>query len=136
MPPRGRLLRPAALALVEDGEGRFLTVARDEPPYEQAFPGGEVDPEDQSPAAAALRELFEETGVVGADAFLVWIGRSPTDGRTVYVFAVMRWTGVPYAREGNPVAFLRPHAIIAQGRLYRSFTTAFFRALAHSSAHV
>lgn len=136
MPPRGRLLRPAALALVEDGEGRFLTVARDDPPYEQAFPGGEVDPEDRNPAAAALRELYEETGVFGAHPILVWIGQSPTDGRTVYVFAVMRWTGVPYAREGNRVAFLKPRQIVAQGRRYAAFAADLFRALVESSDRV
>ena len=74
------MARPAALAIVPDGKGRILTVNRPAPPYEMSIPGGSVDP-GESVQRAALRELFEETNVVGDAARLVWVASSPTDGR-------------------------------------------------------
>jgi 8-oxo-dGTP pyrophosphatase MutT (NUDIX family) len=105
-----------------------LTVNRPEPPYEMSIPGGRIE-RGESPAAAALRELYEETNIVGAAARLVWIGSSPTDGRTVYVLIVPRWRGAPYPREGGVVAWMRPRQLVAQGTIYGGFTSELFRAL-------
>jgi 8-oxo-dGTP pyrophosphatase MutT (NUDIX family) len=121
------VLQAAALALVEDG-GFVLTVGRPSPPYEQAFPGGGVE-RGESPRRAALRELEEETGVVGSAAQLVFVGTSPTDGRLVYVYRVTRWHGTPYAREGLPVDWMTPGELVSQGTRYRGFSWAVFRAL-------
>ena len=121
------MIQPAALALVED-QGLILTVGRPAPPYEQAFPGGGVDP-GESPRRAALRELREETGIVGTEAHLVYVGTSPTDGRVVYVYLVTRWHGTAYAREGLPVAWMPLAAFVSQGVRYGRFNVALFRAL-------
>jgi len=121
-------MQPAALAIVPDGMGRILTVNRPEPPYEMAMPGGHVE-RGESPRRAAIRELFEETNIVGDAARLVWVSSSPTDGRTVYVFLVSRWHGFAYPREGGVVAWLTPRRLVAQGVLYGRSTAAMFRAL-------
>ncbi len=122
------MTRPAALAIVPDGDGRILTVNRPKPPYEMSIPGGTIEP-GEAAARAALRELFEETNIVGEAARLVWISSSPTDGRTVYVFFVPRWHGIAYPREGGAVAWLTPRQMIAQGTVYGEWAAGIFRAL-------
>jgi 8-oxo-dGTP diphosphatase len=122
------MARAAALAIVPDGKGRLLTVNRPAPPYEMSIPGGGVDP-GESERRAALRELFEETNVVGDAARLVWVASSPTDGRPVYVFLVTRWHGIPYPREGGTVAWMTPGRLVEQGVVYGDFAASIFRGL-------
>jgi 8-oxo-dGTP diphosphatase len=122
------MARPAALAIVPDGKGRILTVNRPAPPYEMSIPGGTVDP-GESERRAALRELFEETNIVGDAARLVWVASSPTDGRPVYVFLVTRWHGIPYPREGGTVAWMTPRRLVEQGVIYGDFAASIFRGL-------
>lgn len=57
--------RLASSAIVERA-GRYLLVRRGNPPAADlyAFPGGRAEP-GETPAETALRELFEETGLVG-----------------------------------------------------------------------
>jgi ADP-ribose pyrophosphatase YjhB (NUDIX family) len=57
--------RLASSAIVERA-GRFLLVRRGNPPAADlyAFPGGRAEP-GETPAETALRELFEETGLIG-----------------------------------------------------------------------
>jgi len=118
----------AALAVVPGDGGRLLTVSRPRPPYEMSIPGGRVEP-GETPQRAALRELYEETNVVGDSARLVWAARSPTDGRTVYVLLVPCWHGVACAREGGAVGWLTPRQLIAQAVVYGAFARDMFRAL-------
>lgn len=67
--PGRRLLPRAAVALVMKGEGPDLLfirrAEREGDPWsgDMAFPGGRLEPGDASPLAAALRELWEETGM-------------------------------------------------------------------------
>jgi 8-oxo-dGTP diphosphatase len=55
------LLLPGASAVVRDGEGRILLLRRADTGG-WSLPAGMIDPGEQ-PAAAAVREVFEETGV-------------------------------------------------------------------------
>ncbi|KQW31037.1 ADP-ribose pyrophosphatase [Rhizobium sp. Root274] len=59
--------RLASSAIVERA-GRYLLVRRGNPPAADlyAFPGGRAEP-GETPAETALRELEEETGVVGSN---------------------------------------------------------------------
>ncbi len=61
---------PASSAILER-EGRYLLVRRKNPPAADlfAFPGGRAEP-GETPEAAALRECFEETGLVVGDPVL------------------------------------------------------------------
>ena len=52
---------PSATCVVRDDEGRFLLVRHADTGY-WAVPGGAVDPT-ETPADAAVRELWEETGL-------------------------------------------------------------------------
>jgi 8-oxo-dGTP pyrophosphatase MutT (NUDIX family) len=69
--------RPAAVLVpvVDRSEAQILLTLRTELPTHPgqiAFPGGKIDPQDRSPADAALREAFEEIGL--APAFIEPIG--------------------------------------------------------------
>jgi 8-oxo-dGTP diphosphatase len=59
-------------AVGDDGVWNVLLIQRKKDPFEGqwAFPGGHVDPEDQSVEHAAARELWEETGLeISVDDF-------------------------------------------------------------------
>lgn len=64
MPPREV---PCVGAIVIDGAGRLLLIRRGNPPAQGqwSLPGGRVEA-GETPEAAVLRELREETGIVGS----------------------------------------------------------------------
>lgn len=67
--PTTALPSPAlASSAIVERDGRYLLVRRSRPPSADmyAFPGGRAEP-GETPAETALRELQEETGIVGRD---------------------------------------------------------------------
>lgn len=64
----------AAAAIVFDADGRVLLVQRGQAPAlgSWTLPGGRIEAGEPA-AAAALRELHEETGLVGSEAELVTV---------------------------------------------------------------
>ena len=73
LPDHGRALWPAAVlvGLVERGQGRQVVLTRRTEAMRHhggqvSFPGGRIEPGDASPAAAALREAYEEIGLASS----------------------------------------------------------------------
>ena len=97
--------RQAAVAMVlreQEGETEALFIKRAEKPGDpwsghMAFPGGHREPEDADLAAAAIRETFEEVGLVISRSQLIGelpqqrpaaLGRRPDMLVAPYVFAI------------------------------------------------
>jgi 8-oxo-dGTP diphosphatase len=121
-------MKDAALSLVISTQGRVLCVSRPEPPFEMAIPGGEVE-DGETRQEAAARELFEETGLETRASRIVWVGSSPTDGRTVYVYRAWA-TGTPRAVEpGTRVSWLTPGELVGQGATFGLFTKRMFESV-------
>lgn len=77
-PPEGVIARPGAVLILLYPDGAdlrlLLTVRSDRLANhrgEVSLPGGATDPEDDSPAATALRECWEELGI-GPEYIAVW----------------------------------------------------------------
>ena len=107
------LVLVAAAALV-DADGRVL-LARRPPGKSMAglweFPGGKVNT-GETPEAALIRELAEELGVdvtASCLAPLTFASYSYPDFHLLMPLYVCRkWSGVPGAREGQQLAWVRP----------------------------
>jgi 8-oxo-dGTP diphosphatase len=107
------LVLVAAVALV-DADGRVLLAQR---PAGKSmaglweFPGGKVDP-GETPESALIRELAEELGIdVAASCLapLTFASYSYPDFHLLMPLYVCRkWTGIPAAREGQVLAWVRP----------------------------
>lgn len=94
-----------AIAVVHH-DGRFLLVKRKKEPNANTwgFPGGHVELGETGLAAAA-RELFEETGVVGkADRYLTSIDAITVDGDDNVLFHYLLAVVVCTYQSGTPVA--------------------------------
>ncbi len=111
-----RVLLVSACALI-DGDGRVLLARRPEgKPLAGLweFPGGKVAP-GETPEAGLIRELREELGVEVSEACLAPFSFASHDYGAFHLlmplFLCRRWEGVPAAREGQALAWVRPNRL-------------------------
>ena len=111
-----RVVLVAAVALI-DTDGRVLLARRPEGKSMAGlweFPGGKVEP-GETPEAALMRELHEELGIdtwASCLAPLTFASHAYADFHLLMpLFACRKWQGVPAAREGQALAWVRPSAL-------------------------
>jgi len=107
------LVLVAAVVLV-DADGRVLLARRPEGKAMAGlweFPGGKVDP-GETPEAALIRELAEELGIDVAASCLAPFTFASHAYREFHLlmplYVCRKWTGIPIAREGQLLAWVRP----------------------------
>src|ERR1700731_3523721 len=103
----------AAVALI-DADGRVLLAERPAGKYLAGtweFPGGKGHP-GETPEAALIRELDEELGVdVEASCLAPFTFASyayPEFHLLMPLYVCRKWSGIPAAREGQQLAWVRP----------------------------
>jgi len=108
-----RIVLVSAVALV-DADGRVLLAQR--PAGKPLaglweFPGGKVNP-GETPETALIRELAEELGIdVAASCFAPFTFASytyPDFHLLMPLYICRKWSGIPAAREGQRLAWVRP----------------------------
>ena len=109
-----KLLLVAACALV-DADGRVLLAQR---PADKTmaglweFPGGKVETGER-PEETLIRELEEELGIVVKEACLAPLTFAshtyPDFHLLMPLYVCRRWQGVPAAKEGQELAWVRPN---------------------------
>ncbi|NED95810.1 CoA pyrophosphatase [Phytoactinopolyspora alkaliphila] len=118
--PPGATARPSAVLLLfgeSDGAPDVLLTERASGLRSHAgqvsFPGGAIDPDDDGPAAAALREAAEETGLEPAGVHV--LGTLPTQWIPVTNYAVT--PVLAWWREPSPVRVVDPAEVASVHRI-------------------
>lgn len=109
-----KLVLVSAVALI-DADGRVLLAQRPEGKSMAGlweFPGGKIE-ETETPEQALVRELHEELGIETWDsclAPLTFASHSYDNFHLLMpVFACRKWNGIPQAREGQTLKWVRPN---------------------------
>ena len=135
--PAGRKLRPAGVlaAFIPGDDGLELLLTKRSSrlkhhPGQIAFPGGKVDPVDDGPTDAALREAREEVGLPGSAVEIIGT-TAPYETVTGFlvtpVFGIVRDTFTPIPEPGEVAEIFRvpfdhvtdPARYSIQGRRWR-----------------
>lgn len=107
------MLLVAAAALI-DADGRVLMTSRPEGKMMAGlweFPGGKVH-EGETPEMALIRELAEELGIDVGTSCLAPLAFASHDYDTFHLlmplYAIRTWKGLPEAKEGQALTWIRP----------------------------
>ena len=108
-----RIVLVSAVALV-DPDGRVLLAQRPAGKPMAGlweFPGGKVNP-GETPETALIRELAEELGIDVAASCLAPLTFAsftyPEFHLLMLLYVCRKWSGIPMAREGQRLAWVRP----------------------------
>jgi len=109
----------SSVAIVRKGR-EFLVLSRGFNVRNPAFPGGDSEPSDESPAFTAARELYEETGVRAIKLRCIdrWVGER---NQPVFAFLVEEYRDIPRLRvseEGKPY-WSSARGLLTMGSDYR-----------------
>jgi 8-oxo-dGTP diphosphatase len=115
--PAPPLVLVAAVVLV-DADGRVLLARRPDGKSMAGlweFPGGKVD-SGETPETALIRELREELGIdVAASCLAPFTFAShayPDFHLLMPLYVCRKWSGIPLAREGQRLAWVRPARLV------------------------
>ncbi len=111
-----RPLLPVVAAVIRGGDGRILIARRPEHLDQGGlweFPGGKLEA-GESQREGLYRELDEELGirVSNATPLLQITHDYPARRVVLHVFEVTRWQGEPVGREGQPLRWVEPEALL------------------------
>lgn len=111
-----RIVLVSAVALI-DADNRVLLAQRPEGKSMAGlweFPGGKVEL-GETPEAALIRELHEELGIDTWQSCLAPLTFASHAYESFHLlmplFACRKWNGVPRAREGQALAWVRPNRL-------------------------
>lgn len=104
-----------AAAALTDGQGRVLLTRRPDHVHQGGlweFPGGKLEP-GESVEGGLIRELREELGIrLEASEPLIRVRHDYGDRQVLLdVQRVLRFSGIPHGREGQPLRWTHPHKI-------------------------
>lgn len=119
--------------LIMNEEGKILSVSRKDDKNDIGLPGGKIEP-GETPAEAALRELFEETGYKVIDGrFLQMIYHSEADGKLAVTYqipfgAIKASSGAPSSNETGVVAWVNP-SVLTTSKTFGEYNRNLFKAV-------
>lgn len=115
----------AACVLVMSSDGKILVVSRKTDPRDFGLPGGKVDA-GETPAEAAEREMFEETGL---SCFgLKQVFKMFDGSHCTYTFCAQEVSGEIDTDEGGVIRWVDPSVLINQSR-YANYNRKMFAKL-------
>lgn len=108
-------MRNAAVMLVVK-DGKILSVSRRNDTTKFGLPGGKVE-ENETPAEAAIRETWEETGVKVSECEFIFLRDEPRhapEGEDfhAYCYYALKWEGEPRDSEEGTVTWLTEEDLI------------------------
>lgn len=116
----------AAVALIEDPQGRILSVWNRR--YDGwGLPGGKGELA-ELPIFTLARELREETSLEAKSAVLIYSAKSCTSDRIVYVYSVVAAGVAKQVEPNSPVMWLTKDFLLATSP-FRSFYSEMFAAI-------
>lgn len=109
----------SVVAVLFKGPTHVLAINRHFNKRDPALPGGDSEPEDETPAQTARREVFEETGMLPLElrCMAKWTGER---GQPVFAFFVPKWRGsrLRSSNEGKPF-WVHPDRLVIDTAEYR-----------------
>ena len=110
-------MREAGVMLIIK-DGLMLSVSRKHDPSKYGLAGGKVEP-NETPKQGAMREAFEETGIIVNDCELIYQRVEPAelpDGLPFYTYCFFAtdWFGDPKALEGGTIKWFTAKEITSE----------------------